>query len=130
MNQVYDRGRIFKNRMKRVRDPPSLPPPLPHPSRSHPTVLFRLPRLGFFKAGEEARKSGFDAIHDTQAFVAANDDMIAVVFRGTKEAQDWFTNFASSQRDCPETWGVPIPGCTLHEARNTIDLCFLECSRF
>ncbi|CAM9599499.1 unnamed protein product, partial [Laminaria digitata] len=61
--------------------------------------------LGFdhfhwFEGGEEARKFPFDAIHDTEAFVAANDDIIAVVFRGTKTIDNWYTNLMVSTRKC------------------------------
>ncbi|CAN0480582.1 unnamed protein product, partial [Scytosiphon promiscuus] len=33
-----------------------------------------------------------DGVEDTEAFVAANDSMILVVFRGTSEGADWVTN--------------------------------------
>lgn len=68
-----------------------------------------------FEGGEEARKCPFDAIHDTEAFVAANDDIIAVVFRGTKTIDNWYTNFMLSTKTCPSEWGVPSPGGQVHQ---------------
>lgn len=47
----------------------------------------------------------FDAIQDTQAFVAANDDMIAVVFRGTQGGPDWVANINVFMKDLSESWG-------------------------
>eukprot|EP00752_Nemacystus_decipiens_P002420 g2281.t1 len=70
-------------------------------------------RFHWFEAGEDAKKSPFDAIHDTEAFIAANDDMVVVVFRGTKEQEDWATNLNLRRRDLPETWGSD-PGA-VHE---------------
>lgn len=66
------------------------------------------------KAGEKAATSVFDAIQDTEAYVAANDDMIVVVFRGTKEATDWTTNLKVATRECSSSWKVP--GGAIHEA--------------
>ncbi|CAM9368027.1 unnamed protein product [Hapterophycus canaliculatus] len=72
-------------------------------------------RFHWFEAGEEAKKFTFDAIHDTEAFVCANDDMIAVVFRGTKEKSDWVANLNARKRECPPEWGFPNPSGTMHE---------------
>ncbi|CAM9248043.1 unnamed protein product [Scytosiphon promiscuus] len=72
-------------------------------------------RFHWFEAGEDAKKSTFDAIHDTEAFVCANDDMIAVVFRGTKERADWAANLNAWKRDCPTAWGSPNPSGAMHE---------------
>lgn len=77
-------------------------------------IIFNL-YLPCVKAGDDAKESPFDAIHDTEAFVAANDDMVAVVFRGTKEKADWAANLNACRRDCPESWGGD-PGA-LHEVR-------------
>ena len=54
-----------------------------------------------------------DAIQDTEAFVAANDDVLLVVFRGTKELTDWTTNLKFGLRSAPEEWGIE-EGCDLH----------------
>eukprot|EP00903_Cladosiphon_okamuranus_P009617 g9153.t1 len=70
-------------------------------------------RFHWFEAGEDAKDNPFDAIHDTEAYVAANDEMIVVVFRGTKETVDWATNLNARRRDCPAMWGDD-PG-SLHE---------------
>ncbi|CAM9380557.1 unnamed protein product, partial [Laminaria digitata] len=72
-------------------------------------------RFHWFAAGEEANKAYFDAIEETEAFVAANDDMIAVVFRGTKGVADWATNIKLSWRSCPAEWNLPSPGGNVHE---------------
>lgn len=96
--------------------PPSLPPFIPTCGAScclsSRTVLWHLWPI---KGGEEARKCPFDAIHDTESFVAANDDIIAVVFRGTKTIDNWYTNFMLSPRKCPSEWGVPSPGGEVHQ---------------
>ena len=39
-----------------------------------------------------------DDIEDTEAFVAANDNIILVVFRGTSEGSDWITNLRCISR--------------------------------
>lgn len=70
-----------------------------------------------YKAGDEADKEYFDGIEDTEAFVAANDDMIAVVFRGTKEMADWATNLRASWRSCPVEWDFPSAEGSMHEVR-------------
>lgn len=70
-----------------------------------------------FQASEEAKKHTFDAIHDTEAYVCANDDMVAVVFRGTKEKVDWVTNLNACKRGCPPEWGFPNLSGTMHEVR-------------
>lgn len=57
----------------------------------------------------------FGAISDTEAFVAANDDMIVVVFRGAESAADWATNLKISWRSCPAEWNFPSPGGNVHE---------------
>ena len=81
--------------------------------------LFSAPCIRtYVQAGEEAKKYPFDAIHDTEAFVAANDDIVAVVFRGTKEKADWAANLNAQRRECPETWGADSGA--LHEVRRTV----------
>lgn len=72
-------------------------------------------RFHWFEAGDEADKEYFDGIEDTEAFVAANDDMIAVVFRGTKEMADWATNLRASWRSCPVEWDFPSAEGSMHE---------------
>lgn len=69
------------------------------------------------KGGEEARKNPFGNLHDTDAFVAASDDMIAVVFRGTMGIADWYTNAKVKPKKCPQEWRVPPPGGTVHTVR-------------
>lgn len=78
------------------------------------------------KGGEEARKNPFGNLHDTDAFVAASDDMIAVVFRGTMGIADWYTNAKVKPKKCPQEWGVPPPGGTVHTVRfcvHSVRLC-------
>lgn len=48
--------------------------------------------------------------------MAANDDIIMVVFRGTKEFADWAANLKASKRDCPSGWGGPESG-KVHKVR-------------
>ncbi|CAN0222365.1 unnamed protein product [Ectocarpus sp. 6 AP-2014] len=75
-------------------------------------------RFHWFDADEAAKRSSFDAIQDTEAFVAANDDMVAVVFRGTKELTDWATNLDISPRDCAGQWEAPDAVGAVHEGFN------------
>ncbi|CAM9414270.1 unnamed protein product, partial [Laminaria digitata] len=63
---------------------------------------------------EVSGKSLFDAIHDTEAFVVANDDVILVVFRGTKELTDWITNLSIRTRNIPKSWGLSEEDCDVH----------------
>ncbi|CAN0019599.1 unnamed protein product [Scytosiphon promiscuus] len=72
-------------------------------------------RFHWFEASEEAKKSSFDAIQDTEAYVCANDDMIVIVFRGTKEKSDWATNLDIRRRDCPSGWAFGDKRANLHE---------------
>lgn len=58
-------------------------------------------------------KSVLDAIQDTEAFVAANDEILLVAFRGTKELTDWTTNLKFGLRSAPEEWCIE-GGCDLH----------------
>lgn len=58
----------------------------------------------------------FDAIQDTEAFVAANDDVILVVFRGTSELTDWVTNLSFRTRNIPSAWGFE-EDCDVHQVR-------------
>ncbi|CAN0519911.1 unnamed protein product, partial [Laminaria digitata] len=55
------------------------------------------------------------AIQDTEAFVAANDESIMVVFRGTQEMTDWATNLNAMTRRVPADWGLVGEGCDVHE---------------
>lgn len=59
-------------------------------------------------------RSVLDAVQDTEAFVAANDDALLVVFRGTKELTDWTTNLKFALRSAPGAWGIE-EGCDLHQ---------------
>lgn len=69
-------------------------------------------------------RSLFDAIQDTEAFVAANDESIMVVFRGTSELTDWATNLSISRRRVPKEWGLVGEGCDVHEViRLTSSTC-------
>ena len=77
--------------------------------------LLLLPPL-LLQAGKDADKRIFDAVQDTESYVAANDEMIAVVFRGTKEVPDWSTNLNVWRRDTPKSWGVPPPAA-VHQVR-------------
>lgn len=47
-----------------------------------------------------------DAIHDTEAYVAADDEVLVVVFRGTTEGSDWATNLNIRAVPVPDTWRV------------------------
>ncbi|CAN0313678.1 unnamed protein product [Ectocarpus sp. 6 AP-2014] len=71
-------------------------------------------RFHWFEGGEEARKNPFGNLHDTDAFVAASDDILAVVFRGTMGVADWYTNARVKPKKCPQEWSVPPPGGTVH----------------
>ncbi|CAM9877799.1 unnamed protein product, partial [Hapterophycus canaliculatus] len=51
---------------------------------------------------DEVTRSPFSEINDTQAAVAATAEYIAVVFRGTQEGADWWTNLKFLHRDFPE----------------------------
>ncbi|CAN0092157.1 unnamed protein product, partial [Ectocarpus fasciculatus] len=75
-------------------------------------------RFHWFDADKAAKRSVFDNIEDTEAFVAANDDLIAVVFRGTKEMTDWATNIDMNPRACAEVWGAPAAPGDVHEGFN------------
>lgn len=57
----------------------------------------------------------WDRIQDTEAFVAANDDVILVVFRGSSELTDWTTNFNLARRLVPSDWGLDGLGCDVHQ---------------
>lgn len=61
-----------------------------------------------------SRESAFDAIHDTQAFIVANDELILVVFRGTRESVDWVTNLNLRLKATPVEWKLDN-GCHLHK---------------
>ncbi|CAB1117639.1 unnamed protein product [Ectocarpus sp. CCAP 1310/34] len=57
----------------------------------------------------------WDRIQDTEAFVAANDDVILVVFRGSSELTDWTTNFNLVRRLVPSDWLLDGLGCDVHQ---------------
>ncbi|CAM9097534.1 unnamed protein product [Scytosiphon promiscuus] len=75
-------------------------------------------KLFWFEGGKPGRKNPFSKVHDTDAFIAANDDMIAVVFRGTKGIDDWYTNAMFQPKKCPPEWEVPPPGGSVHTGYN------------
>lgn len=62
-------------------------------------------------------ESVLDAIQDTEAFVAANDDILLLVFRGTKELTDWTTNLKLFPRPAPRGWHIQEEGCDMHRVR-------------
>lgn len=67
--------------------------------------MYDVPCSLLIQADEElARAHYFDEMDDTEGFVAANDEAVVVVFRGTKEAIDWSTNVRVLGRRVPETW--------------------------
>ncbi|CAM9248116.1 unnamed protein product [Scytosiphon promiscuus] len=69
----------------------------------------------WFEASDEvASATTFDAIHDTEAFVAANDEAVIVTFRGSKGRRDWLTNLSILLRSIPENWKVHVPDGGLH----------------
>lgn len=74
---------------------------------------------------EKSEKYLFDAIQDTEAFVAANDDVVVAVFRGTMELVDWCTNLDFMPRRVEETWGLEGEGCDVHQVRNRAVLSVL-----
>lgn len=57
----------------------------------------------------------FDKLHDTEAFVAADDTCLVVVFRGTKEGSDWATNLKFGVSDPPEEWGLEGENLFVHQ---------------
>ena len=61
-----------------------------------------------------ARESAFDTVHDTEAFVAANDDVIIAVFRGSQGGRDWLTNLSILPRDVPQEWNLDTEDGDLH----------------
>eukprot|EP00903_Cladosiphon_okamuranus_P009618 g9154.t1 len=72
-------------------------------------------RFQWFEADDEvANASTFDAIHDTEAFVAANDEAIMAVFRGSKGGRDWLTNLSILPRDIPQEWKLETEDGDLH----------------
>ena len=83
--------------------------------RSIPFSTFSV-RCSLLKADKEvSNRSIFDAIQDTEAFVAANDESIMVVFRGTQEITDWATNLDFFPRRVPDDWELVGEGCEVHE---------------
>ena len=94
---------------------PAFVPPLTSPPRSPSLLLLSTSHAGGYKAGEEANREYFDSVEDTEAFVAANDRMMVVVFRGTMEMVDWATNLKITRRSCPSQWKLPGPGGNMHE---------------
>lgn len=73
----------------------------------------------FVKAPKKAsERSIFDAVEDTEAFVAADDDVVMAVFRGTMELTDWTTNLDFLPTRVAESWGLTGEGCDVHEVGN------------
>lgn len=64
--------------------------------------------------GETFLETVRDLIQDTEGFVAANDDVLLVVFRGTSEPVDWLTNLRGVPRGVPDAWGLDGEGCSVH----------------
>lgn len=74
--------------------------------------------LSSIQANDEVvDQSRFDAIHDTEAFVAVNDGAIVVVFRGSGGGSDWLTNFSVLPRDVPKDWKLETTEGDLHRVR-------------
>lgn len=48
----------------------------------------------------------FDKLEDTECFVAANDEVLMLVFRGTSTLADWATDLKLTQIPPPASWGV------------------------
>ncbi|CAM9259371.1 unnamed protein product [Scytosiphon promiscuus] len=61
-----------------------------------------LTEFSWFTPPDEVARSPFSEINDTQAAVAATAEYIAVVFRGTQEGADWWTNLKFLHREFPE----------------------------
>eukprot|EP00903_Cladosiphon_okamuranus_P006675 g6516.t1 len=55
----------------------------------------------WFSPPDAVTRSPFSQINDTQAAIAATEDYIAVVFRGTQEGADWWTNLKFLHRHFP-----------------------------
>ncbi|CAN0019804.1 unnamed protein product [Scytosiphon promiscuus] len=68
----------------------------------------------WFEADPEiSGASVLDATQDTEGFVATNDEVLIVVFRGTKELTDWTTNMRMVPRSAPRDWNA-VAGCDVH----------------
>ncbi|CAM9543452.1 unnamed protein product [Ectocarpus fasciculatus] len=84
----------------------------------------------FFADPAVSGRSILDAIHDTEAFVTANDDMIVVVFRGTQELTDWTTNLNMGLRSARNEWKTDLEGCDLHRGFDDgVDTVWLPSSK-
>lgn len=55
---------------------------------------------------EISEDSLFDEIEDTEGFVAADDDIVVVAFRGSSELSDWVTDLKVVLTQAPAPWGV------------------------
>eukprot|EP00752_Nemacystus_decipiens_P010362 g9232.t1 len=62
--------------------------------------------------GETILENVRDFIQDTECFVAANDDVLLLVFRGTSERMDWLTNLRGAPRAV--TWCPKEERCSIH----------------
>lgn len=71
---------------------------------------------------EKVKKALMDNVHDTEAYVAARDDLLIVAFRGTQQKADWVTSFSFSQTDAPDEWNLGTSKLEIHQARN---FCYL-----
>lgn len=63
-----------------------------------------------------SEKWSTDDIEDTEGFIAANDDIVMVVFRGTSGGtaeNDWSTNLKMIKRGVPDSWDVKGGGVHL-----------------
>lgn len=58
-----------------------------------------------------------DPTQDTEAYVAANEDVVLAVFRGTSEAADWITNLEIIPRNVDDSWSFEGDGGFVHMVR-------------
>eukprot|EP00904_Undaria_pinnatifida_P002284 jgi/Undpi1/12056/HiC_scaffold_4.g01754.m1 len=76
--------------------------------------------LGFehfhwFEAPKDvSEKKLCDPTQDTEAYVAANEDVVLAVFRGTSEAADWITNLEIIPRNVDDSWSFEGDGGFVH----------------
>ncbi|CAN0420449.1 unnamed protein product, partial [Ascophyllum nodosum] len=61
-----------------------------------------------------------DAVQDTEAYLVANDDVIIVVFRGTREPADWATNLKIFTRDTLTHFGLSFLRQGFDDGVNTV----------
>lgn len=77
--------------------------------------MLAVPRCNMQADPAVSSRSLLDEIADTEALVAANDDMIMAVFRGTSEfGPDWATNLKLVPSPEPNEWGLNRADTALH----------------